>query len=77
MKKTKLQKDQSPYMGFKVVVIVWLTLLTIFTIWSFSALRWQVQQDINSTGDNIGRLLIENSQQQRSIDKLNKKINSD
>lgn len=64
-KNKQLQADQKIIL-FGSIIMVWLLLLTLFTVWAWDQHMWQAEVD----SDAIYKLMVENTNQQNAIDKL-------
>jgi hypothetical protein len=63
-----LEKNQSVQIIFGSLVILWLVLLTLFTLWAWNQHIWQAKAD----NETIYQLLVDNAKQQEKIDELSK-----
>ncbi|MES2631185.1 MAG: hypothetical protein V4611_04470 [Patescibacteria group bacterium] len=69
MKKRNDLKDIHPlYVIFGSLILLWMVLLTAFTIWAWNQHIWQAQVD----SEIIYKLLVDNANQQVTIDELGK-----
>jgi hypothetical protein len=69
MKKNKeYVKSQSVQIIFASLILLWMVLLTAFTIWHWNQHIWQARVD----NEAIFKLMTENATQQTKIDELGK-----
>jgi len=61
-------KSQSVQIIFVSLILIWMVLLTAFTIWSWNQHIWQARVD----NETIFQLVKENANQQVKIDELSK-----
>lgn len=61
-------KSQSVQIIFVSLILIWMVLLTAFTIWSWNQHIWQARVD----NEAIFQLVTENANQQVKIDELSK-----
>ena len=69
MMKTKKSKMlQAIYMISASLILLWMVLLTAFSIWAWNQHIWQTRVD----NESIYKLMVDNAEQQVKIDELSK-----